>query len=350
MDKSIALVTGASGYLGSWVAREFLSEGWRVIGSVRSVKNEEKVAHLKEMQETYPDHLELIEGDLLEPGAFEEACARAAVVVHTASPFAIGRVDDPENSLLRPALEGTRNVLASARRSSTVKRVVLTSSVVATHGDASEVAETEHGFIHEGHWNRTSSLTHQPYSYAKSEAEKAAWEIADKAPWKLVTLNPGFILGPSLSKRGDSASATLLRRLLSGEFASGVPKLSFGVVDVREVARAHLEAASRKDAEGRTILVATHATLLEMAEIIDLLFPGVHPVPRRELPTPLLYLPAPKLGLSWRYIHRNVGKPVRYDNRKSKEILGIFYRSLEETLGDHRNQMVADGLLTGTGD
>lgn len=345
MSSSTAVVSGASGFLGSWIVREFLAEGWRVLGSVRDTAKREKVSHLEELSRKLPGRLELFEADLLEEGAFDDACARASVVVHAASPFLLGEVENPKEALLEPAVKGTRNVLLSARRSETVERVVLTSSVVALHGDAVEVNRTEAGYVHEGHWNSSSSLRYQPYNYAKTEAERTAWKIADEAGWRLVVLNPGLILGPALSGRSDATSTKIFLRLIGGEFASGAPALAFGVVDVREVARGHFEAAVRERAEGRNILVATHATFLEIAQTVDRLYPGVHPVPKREIPKLLLYLLGPKSGLSWRYIRRNVGHPVRYDNRKSKESLGLFYRPLEETVRDQRLKLLDDGLL-----
>ncbi len=345
MSKESVVVTGASGYVGSWIVREFLAEGWQVLGSVRNTRDREKIGHLYELANRLPGSLELFEADLLEEGAFDEACARASVVVHAASPFLIDAVEDPAGRLLEPAVEGTRNVLSAATRSGSVKRVVLTSSVVAIHGDAIEVEKTEEGYLDEGHWNTTSSLGYQPYNYAKTEAERAAWELSKGAPWRLVVLNPGLILGPSLSSRSDASSTQLFLRLIGGEFASGAPALALGVVDVRDVARAHYEGAVRETAEGRNILVATHATFLEIAQIVDRLYPGVHPVPKREIPKLLLYLFGPRSGLSWRYIRRNAGRPVRYDNRKGKETLGLFYRPLEETVRDQRLKLLEDGLL-----
>lgn len=345
MSSKRVLITGASGYLGSWIAREFLCEGWDVIGTVREAGKKEKVGHLPELGERLPGNLELLEADLLSEGAFDQAAGQVSVLVHAAAPFLVGDVADPREELLKPALQGTRNVLNAADKSRSVERVILTSSVVAIHNDAKEIEHTEKGYFTEAHWNRRGSLGYQPYNYAKSEAEREAWRIAGESSWRLVVLNPGLILGPALSSRSDNTSTTLFLRLMGGEFSSGAPALSFGVVDVREVARAHFEAAVREGAEGRHIIVATHATFLEIAQTVDRLYPGVHPVPKRELSKALLYLFGPKIGLSWRYIRRNVGIPVRYDNRKSKERLGLFYRPLEETVRDQRLKLLEDGLL-----
>lgn len=342
---STVLVTGGSGYLGSWVVKVFLEEGWRVRATVRDTGRTDRVSHLTRLGEESAGELELYEADLLEQGAFDAAASDAQLVVHTASPFALDATGDPWADLLRPAIEGTRNVLTAARRSASVQKVVLTSSVVAIHGDALEVRETPQGYFSEKEWNETSGPGYQPYNYSKREAERVAWEIAESAPWPLAVVNPGFILGPALSDRSDSTSTKILLRLLGGEFASGAPPLAYGIADVRDVARAHYEAAVRDEAKGRHIIVGTHASFLEIAQSVDRLFPGRHPVPDREVPKALLYLLAPKIGLSWRFIRRNAGIVPRYDNRKSRRILGLHCRPLEETLRDHREQLIASGLL-----
>jgi nucleoside-diphosphate-sugar epimerase len=62
-------------------------------------------------------------------------------------------------------------------------------------------------------WNTTSSLTRQPYSFSKVEAEKAAWEIARaQTRWKLVTVNPSLVIGPTVSGRSTSESHNILRQ------------------------------------------------------------------------------------------------------------------------------------------
>lgn len=124
--------------------------------------------------------------------------AGCELVMHTASPFLLQGVTDAQESLVRPALEGTRNVLDSVNRTESVKRVVLTSSVVAIYGDARESRDVPGGVFTEDQWNTTSSVDHQPYSYSKTVAEQEAWKY-QKAQnrWDLVTIHPGLVLGPS---------------------------------------------------------------------------------------------------------------------------------------------------------
>ena len=97
-------------------------------------------------------------------------------VFHTASPLLVRGVTDPVRELIEPATRGTRNVLMAVNRTSTVKRVVLTSSVAAIYGDAADLASTEDGRFTEEHWNETSSERHQPYACSKTLAERPGLE------------------------------------------------------------------------------------------------------------------------------------------------------------------------------
>lgn len=337
-------VTGASGYLGSWVVWELLSRGATVRGTVRDPENRGKVQHLRDMDAELPGRLQLVRADLLDPGSFDEACAGAGAVLHTASPFIVGRVKDARSQLIRPAVEGTRNVLRSVNAAESVKRVVLTSSVAAIYGDAKDLEAVPGGVFTENCWNQTSSASHQPYSFSKTEAERAAWEMAEAQDrWTLVTINPGFILGPSKTPRVDSESIKLITGYVKGQFKIGAPPFHIGLVDVREVAKAHVEAAIRPAAKGRYILVNESKTFMEIGQILRQEIGDEYPLPKRLIPTPMLYIAGPLNGISWKHLRLNSGYPLRFDNRRSREELGIEYRPPEETLGEQARQLVAAG-------
>ena len=199
------LVTGGTGYLASWIVKQLLDEGHDVRTTVRNLAQKEKFAHLTALAVKSKGTLQFFEADLLKKGSFLEAMKDCELVIHTASPFIISGVKNAQKELIEPALEGTRNVLNSVNSTESVRRVVLTSSVAAVYGDAADQSSTENDIFTEEHWNFSSSVDHQPYSYSKTLAEKLAWELAGKQNrWDLLTINPGFIMGPSLSKRTDS--------------------------------------------------------------------------------------------------------------------------------------------------
>jgi nucleoside-diphosphate-sugar epimerase len=268
------------------------------------------------------------------------------LVIHTASPFFTTKTKNPEAELIKPAKEGTRNVLEAANRTPTVKRVVLTSSVVAMYGDNADIKSAAGDIFTEREWNVTSCAEHQPYPCSKTVAEKEAWAIAEKQDtWDLVVINPGWILGPSVSKRTDSMSISTMIQLGDGTFKTGVPELWNGIVDVRDVASAHIKAGYAPEASGRHILVNAEATLLDIANILRKHFGDGYPFPRRQAPKFLFWLTAPMYGYSRKYVSRNVGIRIRFENSYSKADLGMSFIPLEQTVREHFKQIIDDGLL-----
>ena len=133
---------------------------------------------------------------------------------------------DAHEALVRPAVEGTANVLNACNKQASVRRVVLTSSVASIYGDAVEIKRAPRGVFDEQLWNDTSSESHQPYSYSKVMAERKAWDInRQQSRWDLVTINPSLVLGPALTTLSQSTSIDVMRDLGSGRQRTGVPHL-----------------------------------------------------------------------------------------------------------------------------
>ena len=331
------LVTGASGFIASWIVKYLLEGGHTVHGTVRNPDNAKKVSHLTALQTEFgSDKLKLFKADLLDEGSFDQAMEGCEIVMHTASPFLVGKIKDPQKQLIEPALKGTENVLNSVNRTDSVKRVVLTSSVAATYGDAIDATAYPDRVINDSNWNTSSSLSHQPYSYSKTVAEKRAWEIAKAQDrWDMVTINPSFVMGPSLSGRMDSASQGFLKQLINGGMKAGAPNLFFGFVDVREIANAHIAAGLKPEAKGRYIMSSKTLNILELSPIIEAAFPGKFKLPKGHLPKLLLYFFGPLQGFSWKFVKNNIGIPFYFDHSRSLSDLGIKFRPIAETLKDH---------------
>lgn len=343
--KKPVLVTGGTGYLASWIVKQLLDQGFHVNTTVRNKANQQKYHHLLDMASESQGQLSIYEADLLLDHSFQEAMNDCELVIHTASPFKISGIKNADKELVQPALQGTRNVLFSANDSKSVKRVVLTSSIVAMMGDAADIHELNKGKITERYWNTTSSVNHQPYPYSKTMAEKEAWTIVKKQNrWDLVVINPGFILGPSLSRRTDSTSIDLMIQLYSGKFKIGAPAGDHAMVDVRDVAKAHILAGFTPGASGRHLTAAHQKDFLAIAKIVKDMHPA-YPVPTKHLAKWLFKLLGPFMGFSRKYVERNVGHDVVFDNSYIQKDLKMSFIPFEKTVIDHFEQLVADGLI-----
>jgi nucleoside-diphosphate-sugar epimerase len=342
------MVTGANGFVASWLVQKLLNEGITVHAAVRDPENEKKVGHLKEAASKSKGTLKFFKSDLLTPGAYKEAMEGCEVVFHTASPFTLD-VKNPQKDLIEPAVNGTENVLNSVNETPTVKRVVLTSSCAAIYTDAIDCKLAPNGVITEEIWNTTSSLDYQPYSYSKTLAEKKAWEM-NKAQtnWDLVTINPSFVMGPALNpKDTTSESMTIMKQLGNGTMKMGVPKMGIGVVDVRDVAEAHFQAGYKPEASGRYITSGHNSDFLEMSQVLLPKFGDQYPLPKKAMPKWLLMLVGPMANKLFTrdYIRNNVNIEFKADNSKIKKDLGINFRPLNETMIETFQVLVDQNML-----
>ncbi|MFF8970201.1 NAD-dependent epimerase/dehydratase family protein [Streptomyces sp. NPDC014995] len=332
------LVTGGSGFVAAHLVRQLLERGHRVHTTVRGTANAAKLRPLHALRDAHPGRLDLFEADLLADGSFDEAMQGCSVVFHVASPFLMPeKIRDGRRDVVEPALRGTRNVLAGIDRTESVERLVLTSTVGAVFGDYADVLEMEDRTLSERYFNTTSTVENNPYHYAKTVAERAAWDAAAAQDrWDMVSVNPGLVLGPSLTPASDSGSLFLLDELFKGYFFYGAPDFSFTTADVRDVAAAHIAAAERPEAHGRYLVAAEEMTSFHrMATILRAHHRGNLRLPRTALPHWPVRLLGPAFGLSQTYIRNHLGIRFRVDNRRSVEELGLTYRPIEETLVDH---------------
>jgi nucleoside-diphosphate-sugar epimerase len=340
---STVLVTGGSGFVAGHLIAQLLERGDDVHATVRSLHNRSKVAPLDAL--TGPGSLTLFEADLLQPGSFDEAAAGCEIVYHVASPFKFPEhIEDGEREMVRPAVEGVRNVLASVDATPTVKRVVLTSTVGAIYGDYIDVLEMDNQTLTEKYFNTTSTVENNPYHYSKVRAEKEAWAINEKQDrWDLVVICPSLVVGPSLSPGSESGSLALLDELMGGEFFYGAANINFSTVDVREVAYAHVRAAEVPEASGRYIVSHSRMnSLLEIARMIRPVHARPYLLPRFQLPNIALtrWIGA-RYGLTPEFIEKHVGIAFAVDNHRSIEELGVSYRPIQDSLRDHYGSWAA---------
>ena len=243
MNDGPICVTGASGFIGAQIVAGLLEKGYQVRGTVRSLNSPGKYDFLTSLPEA-KGKLELSEGHLLEKGCYEEAISGCTAVIHTASPHTM-HVENPQRDLVDPAVEGTLNVLTSCAKANSVQRVVLTSSMAAISDEP-----VEGKLFTEKDWNEQSTLTRNPHYLSKVAAEKAAWDFMKTSDngFDLVVINPYTVIGPSLCPSLNTSNQ-IIRDLLTGVYPA-LFNLSFGFVDVRDVADAHILAVENSQGSG----------------------------------------------------------------------------------------------------
>jgi dihydroflavonol-4-reductase len=317
-DRPRVFVTGASGFIASWIVKDLLAQGYRVRGSVRDPGQHSSVAHLLALDGA-DDRLEIVKADLLDASAFDSAMAGCEFVIHAASPYALN-VQDPARDLVLPAVQGTRNVLSACQRAG-VARVVLTSSMAAIT-DEPDSSRT----LTEADWNTKSTLTRNPYYYSKVLAEREAWTIAERAAMTSV-LNP---------------SNQVIADILSGAYP-GILSMAWGFVDVRDVARAHVLALQVASATGRYLCAAEVVSMRQTIAILREHGYADAPFSTRAFDHSVGNLMArlaswfqpPGIGS---YLRTHIGRVPRLDNSKIRTELGLTFRpvvdSITETAAD----------------
>ncbi len=338
------LVTGASGYLGSHVVWLLLKRGFCVRAMVRDPEDEKNVGHLRQMEGVAGSSLELAAGDIMRPDSLDTAVAGCDLVCHMASVVRL-HAKDPQREIVDVAVKGTVNVLEAVRRAGGVRRVVLTSSIAAVLDDKMGADHT----YSEADWNGTATLDGSPYLLAKTLAERAAWRFVDgqgeEERFELVTLLPAVVMGPLLKRAHVRSSPNTLRDLLLRRMP-GCPRLFFGLVDVRDVAEAHLRALKLPGASGRYILHSQGLWIREMARIIAPRFPE-YPVPTWNLPNVVMYAAAlVDKRLSFSFLWKNLGRIVLLDNARSRRELGLEYLPVEQTLVDTCQSFIDLGMAS----
>jgi len=339
---STVLVTGGSGFIGSHTILQLLAAGHQVRTTVRSLKREGGVrALLKEGGAEPGDRLSFFAADLESDAGWADAVAGCEYVLHIASPFPES-VPKHEDELIVPAREGALRVLRAARDAG-VKRVVLTSSFAAIGYGHPERKEP----FDETVWTNLDGEGVAAYPKSKTVAERAAWDFikADGGGLELSVVNPVGVFGPVLG-RDYSTSILLVQRLMDGAMP-GLPRLYFGVVDVRDVADLHIRAMADPAAAGERFLAVSgnFMSMLDIAWVLKRrMGAAARRVPTRQLPNWLVRLaslrdPAVKL------IVPELGKYKNATNHKARRLLGWAPRSNEDAIAATAESLVRLGLL-----
>ncbi|WP_245312694.1 SDR family oxidoreductase, partial [Bradyrhizobium macuxiense] len=262
---STVLVTGGSGFIGVHTILQLLAAGHEVRTTVRNLdRSKDVLAMLRAGGASSPDKVGFVAADLLRDDGWREAAAGCDYVFHVASPLVSYEPKD-ENELIVPAREGTLRVLRAARDAG-VKRVVVTSSFAAI-GYGHPLRSTP---FDETVWTNLDSNDVQAYPKSKTLAERAAWDFIARegGGLELAVVNPTAVFGPALGP-DFSESIGIIKALLDGAMPA-VPRIHFGLVDVRDVADLHLRAMTSPKAKGERFLAVSGETMsvLQIARVL----------------------------------------------------------------------------------
>jgi dihydroflavonol-4-reductase len=338
------LVTGASGYIGKHITLALLNQGYAVRASVRNLDKSSEVRnavrpYLLDSSEL-DSLLTFVELDLEKDAGWDAALDGIDVLMHTASPFPLASPKD-ENDLIRPAVDGTLRALKAAHNSG-VKRVILTSSMAAIYGRELPAGASEYD---ETMWTDvTHPVGRGAYTKSKTLAEKAAWDYvkSDAPEIALTTINPVLVLGAPLDKNFGS-SISLVERILKGSDPM-LPDLKFAIVDVRDVAKMHVDAVKNDATKGERILSSSETkSFVEMAKFLKSVYPKSK-VKTAQAPTAIIKALSLFDG-SIKTILPLLGKPMRISNAKAKRLLGINFIPVEVTLRDSADYLIKNGFV-----
>ncbi|MFL5830443.1 MAG: SDR family oxidoreductase [Solirubrobacteraceae bacterium] len=335
------LVTGGSGFVGSHCILRLLEAGYSVRTTVRSADREAAVRALLATGGAPDAGLEFAVADLVSDAGWADAAQGCAYVLHVASPFPAG-VPTHEDELIVPAREGALRVLRAAR-DARVRRVVLTSSFAAIgYGHRLDGPRT----FSEDDWSDASGEL-SAYAKSKTLAERAAWEFVrgEGGGLELAVVNPTAVLGPVLGA-DYSTSIQLVQRLLDGAMP-GVPKLRYGVVDVRDLADLHVRAMTDSAAAGERFIgvsgdfVTVHEIALALKQRMGA---TAARVPTRVLPNWLVRLAALR-DPSLRQLVPELGKARNAAHDKATQLLGWAPRPPADAIAATGDSLVALGLV-----
>ena len=320
------LVTGVSGFIAKHVALAALKAGYEVRGTLRALNKADQVKRSLDDAGADISKLSFAAADLVKDEGWAEAVDGCDGVMHVASPLPTTQPRD-RHALTPAARDGALRVLKASRQ---VERVVMTSSVAAmmyrpNRPKVTPVRETDWT---DGDWDPLS-----PYIVSKVEAEKAAWALATEQGFKhrLITVNPGLVLGPPLDD-DIGASLDLIRLLATGAYPALVPA-SFPIVDVRDVATLHIKAFETPEAGGRRLIAAADTLAIkDIASILKETLPEhAAKLPSRVLPAFVVRLLA-MFDRSIASVLADLDAVPQADTAYVNDLTGVTFRSAREAV------------------
>ena len=332
MNEGLVTVTGASGFIGSHIVANLLARGRAVRATVRDSTDPTKVDHLYALPVAEGGSLEVVEMDLFEETSVNATIDGCTDLIHTAAAVRIS-AKDPQKQIVDPSVIGTQNVVSAIDAAGTVRRFVHTSSTAAIRPMKWRDGET----LTTETWADDATLDGNPYGLAKVEAERVVrkWHASSDVETRprIVTIHPSVVFGPPMSKIHLRGSLSFVMALVRREIPVVLP-MQVNIVDVRDVAEAHVRALTRGEDAGRYLTVSGDMQFKD----ISLAIRQAHP----EIRTPTFTLPYPialvvsifhrRLSLAWARQH--LRRRLYWDATPAEKDLGMSWRAPQEALLD----------------
>jgi nucleoside-diphosphate-sugar epimerase len=334
------LVTGISGFIAKHVAMSLLNAGYAVRGTVRSAARESEVRDTLQRRGADVGRLSFAVADLESNEGWTQAVEGCRFIQHIASPFPINAPRERE-ALVPAAREGALRVVRAAM-SAGAERVVMTSSMVAMMYRANRpkrpaIAETD--------WTDPDWSQATPYIISKTRSERAVRDelTAAQSLERLVTIHPGFVLGPCLDKDAGT-SLEVIKLFMTGAYPA-VPPVHFPVVDVRDIAALQVAAQTAPVGGRRLIGAADTMSMKDMALELRSAFPDrSRKIPTSELPATMVRI----LGLfdpTLRTLRADLGVRPVADMQKTTADTGVCFRAGREAVRAAAESLIEHGLV-----
>jgi len=257
-------IIGGSGFIGSYLTRKFLENGYEVKVSATDIKREDKYRHLWEFKNA--ENLYIIELKVENKEALRDFVKDCDIVIHAGTPFQLN-FQDAQKELYDPTIKGTENFLQVINETPGIEKVVLIASVAAWNTDFPMPADGRSfsDTFDENDQRFTSEQSH-PYGQAKFMANETVAQFLRShpdLPFEITTVSPVLVMGRSLSSREDSTSTGLQflfkNKMAPDDFIQSLydNDIPFAVVDVADVANATFNAATTTGLHGKDYLITS---------------------------------------------------------------------------------------------
>ncbi|XP_065859401.1 vestitone reductase isoform X2 [Euphorbia lathyris] len=273
-EKGRVCVTGATGYVASWLIMTLLRRGYSVHATVRSDPEKKRdMSFLTSLPEA-SKKLKIFHSDLNDPNTFEAPIKGCVGVFHVATPTPAHFENEPDEVVIKKTIDGTIGILKLCLESKTVKRVVYTSSTAAIDFSekSGDVMVMDESFWSDVDYIKKLKSFASSYWVSKTLTEKTALEFSERNGLDLVTVIPSYVVGPFICPNLPASLEVALSMILGKpEFYNML--LNVNMVHVDDLVRAHIFLLENPNTKGRYICSSDIISIADLANFLSAKYP-----------------------------------------------------------------------------